>query len=87
MTGITQTMEVKKRYPYTEEQVDFTGVPMDSPIRELAKKLTVDSHSYSQMPEGSIMDYEQICHHDSAYLCEHRLQYIVNFLNEKMTKK
>lgn len=74
-------------YPYTGEQVDLSEVPLDSPIRELVKKLTVDSHSYSTMPEGSIMGYEQLCNHDSAYLCECRLQYIVDFLNEKMTKK
>lgn len=85
MTGSTET-ESSYKEKHTDQLIDLSNVLKNSPIRELVKKLSVNRSSYDKMPKGSIMEYENICNHDSAYLCECRLQYIVDFLNKKMTK-
>lgn len=49
---------------------------------ELIRKLNI-SRSYDvQCPKDSIMSYGQLCHHDSGYLCECRLQYIIEQLKK-----
>jgi len=47
---------------------------------ELENKLhTSGSYSVRYHPD-SIMDYEKICNHDDGYLCEHRRQWIIDFI-------
>jgi hypothetical protein len=82
MTGSTE-QEITGKVMVTDQLIDLTAVSMDSPIRELVKKLSVNRSSYGVEPKESIMGYEKLCTHDSAYLCECRLQYIVDFLINK----
>lgn len=48
----------------------------------LIKKLNCSLYMGSKEPKDSIMHYEQICEHDDGFLCEHRLQVIIDFLKE-----
>jgi hypothetical protein len=52
-------------------------------VIELVKKLNIRRSYSDRHPEGSIMGYEAFCKCDSGVLCEHRLEWIVNFLKEK----
>ena len=47
---------------------------------ELIKKLSISLYSENDHPEGSIMHYKQFCSCDDGYLCEHRLQVIIDWL-------
>ena len=47
------------------------------------KKLNTRTRYDVEDPKDSIMHYEQICKHDSGYLCECRLQYIIDHLKNK----
>jgi hypothetical protein len=57
------------------------------PLKELEKAITVGKYYTKSYPEGSIMAYEEICDHDSGYLCEHRRQWILNYIQEHFTPK
>lgn len=49
-------------------------------LQKLETKLST-SGSYSiPYNEDSIMKYDNICEHDDGYLCEHRRQWIIDFL-------
>lgn len=86
MTGNTETNS-ERIIKHTHEEVNLSGLPLDSPIRELVLNLSC-AHSYMDNSIlESVMEYDRICNHNDGYLCEHRLQFIVDFLNKKMTKK
>jgi len=52
----------------------------ESILAELETKLSV-THIYGvPYHPDSIMDYERICNHDSGYLCDHRKQWIIDFI-------
>jgi hypothetical protein len=83
MSGITST--VKTNYPLTHELISFHGVDEKSMLRVLAKKLSVSSYGNDYDSE-SIMEYNKLCDHDDAYLCECRLQFIIDFVKENKDK-
>lgn len=68
--------------PTTAARVDLTGVREDSPIHELVRKLNCRTNWDHPYPEDSVMVYETLCTHDEGHLCEHRLQFIVDFIRE-----
>ncbi len=47
---------------------------------ELVKKLNTTLFTSNISPLGSIMHYKQFCSCDDGYLCEHRLQVIIDWL-------
>lgn len=49
---------------------------------ELIRKLNTSLSYGVEDPKDSIMHYGQLCHHDSGYLCECRLQYIIEQLKK-----
>jgi hypothetical protein len=79
MTGSTNTNKENIYYPLTHELIDFSGVDKNSMLRVLAKKLSVSSYG-NDYPKESIMEYDRLCDHDDAYLCECRLQFIIDFV-------
>jgi hypothetical protein len=85
MTGSIGTFIDKNRINHTHELIDFSGVDKNSMLRVLAKKLSVSSYG-NDYPKESIMEYDRLCDHDDAYLCECRLQFIIDFVNENKDK-
>lgn len=51
-----------------------------SMLHKLILKLNCRASTNAEYPEGSIMQYGVICDHDDDFLCEHRLQWIVEFI-------
>lgn len=64
----------------TAELINLSQVREGSPIRELVEKLNCRLSYSDEHPKRSVMAYEDICRCDTGFLCEHRLQYIVDFL-------
>ena len=60
-------------------KLNLSGVQVGSFTHELIKRLNVNLHGYGQQPSDSIMIYGNLCNCDSFYMCEHRLQNIVDF--------
>jgi hypothetical protein len=82
MTGATPTNENDPtKHLHSHDKINYeTNVDNVNVIKKLAEKLSVSgSYSVDYISE-SIMAYDKICEHDSAYLCEHRLQFIVDFV-------
>lgn len=56
------------------------GIEKDSPLHKLIRDINI-SRSYDiNMVSDSIMLYGIMCKCDSGFLCEHRLQYIIDFI-------
>lgn len=53
---------------------------------ELIKKLNTSLYTDNKNPKESIMHYGQICHCDDGFLCEHRLQVIVDYLKNSCSQ-
>ena len=49
-------------------------------LSDLEQKLNTSSSYSIPYHEDSIMKYEKICNHDDGYLCEHRRQWIIDFI-------
>lgn len=61
--------------------IDYTNlVGIDKHQMQLIEKLNTSLLMGQKDPEKSIMHYGQICEHDDGFLCEHRLQVIVDWL-------
>jgi len=67
----------------TIDRVNLTDVKEDSPIRELVATLNCKTNYNEDDPSDSIMHYGQLCDHDDGYLCEHRLQFIIDTLKKQ----
>lgn len=52
----------------TKNQLDFI------------ENLNIQLYYSENAPKKSIMCYEQLCNCDDGFLCEHRLQYIIDYL-------
>lgn len=63
---------------YTIDIVNIEGLT-DSQIMLITKLNATKSYSVDN-PKDSIMHYEQLCDHDDGFLCECRLQYIIDWL-------
>ena len=85
MTGFTETFINKNRINHTHELVDLSKVSDDSSLHELVLNLSSSRYGEKSIP-SSIMDYESLCDHDDGYLCEHRLQFIIDFVNKNKDK-
>lgn len=66
----------------TKDLINTHGVT-EPFIFELIEKLTTSTNTNDDNYPASIMNYGQLCHCDDAFLCEHRLQFIIDFLKEK----
>lgn len=64
-------------------ELNLTGIMQCSSLHELINKLNVNRHYNKIEPLGSIMNYGEICSCDTGYLCEHRLQWIIDFIKNK----
>lgn len=67
----------------TAYRLNLSNVNKESFIYELVNKLNVDKIYNSSNAFGSIINYSEICNCDDGFLCEHRLQWIVDFLVEQ----
>lgn len=77
----------KKRI-HSHDMIDFTDLNEKEAaiLKPLAKMLSV-SNSYSvDYIKESIMTCEKVCTHDGGYLCECRLQYIIDYLKNEIRK-
>ena len=52
---------------------------------EYLKKALYSAKSYSEknIPKESIMTYESECSCDDGFLCEHRLEWLINYIESK----
>jgi len=57
---------------------------LDSILLELEEKLNTSGIYGVRYHPDSIMEYEKICNHDDGYLCEHRRQWIIDFLKTNL---
>lgn len=64
----------------TIDKIDLTDVKEGSDLDFLIQRLNTITSYNEQVPPKSIMHYGQLCNHDDGYLCEHRLQFIINQL-------
>lgn len=53
---------------------------MEALTKELNDKLQTADSYFEISPKQSIMTYGVICDHDDGFLCEHRRQWIIDFL-------
>jgi hypothetical protein len=59
----------------------------NSPFVILLEKLNCITSWSQENPKDSIMSFEQHCTCDSGFLCEHRLEYIVEFIQKNFVQK
>lgn len=53
----------------------------------LRHKLAVDFSGRGTEPVDSVMSYEVICSHDEGWLCQHRLDWLINEIKTYFEKK
>lgn len=63
-------------------ELNLSGVIHSSSLHKLINKLNGNRHGYGNQVEGSIMNYGYICNCDTHFLCEHRIQWIVDFIKK-----
>jgi hypothetical protein len=63
----------------TIDLIDKSNISSNPKIIELATMLDV-SNQNEPYHQNSIMNYNVLCHHDDGFLCEHRLQFILNYI-------
>ncbi len=66
----------------TASSLELDNIIHGSKLHELIEKLNCFTQWGQKDPEKSIMHHEQLCQHDSGYLCEHRLQFIIDYIKE-----
>jgi len=64
----------------TIEKVNLEG--LNAKQKRFVKKLSVSTNLNTPDPKGSIMVFGKICNCNDAFLCEHRLQFIIDWLKE-----
>lgn len=69
-------------------KLDFSDIEYDSTLHKLIDNLNVNLGGYGEdtysEDSGNVMMFGVICNHDSYYMCKHRLQWIVDFLKDKV---
>lgn len=68
-------------HEYSTDLVNLDGINKEQ--MELIKKLNTSLKLGLADPQESIMHYGQLCTHDDGFLCQHRLQFIVDWLKNK----
>lgn len=61
-------------------KLNLSGVMRGSSLHELINKLNGNRNGYGIETEGSVMSYGLICDCDTHFLCEHRIQWIADFI-------
>ena len=77
--------ELKKEHfqeDTTARELDLSGIVFNSPLHKLIEKLNSLPYFEREYPKESIMHYEHLCDCDDLALCEHRLQFIVDFIKK-----
>lgn len=77
-------MNTNKKFPEntTANLVNLSKIKASPELIELMEKLNC-SMSYSMKSQkNSIMHHDQFCNHDTGWLCECRLQYIVDYVTK-----
>lgn len=62
----------------------MTKLPFEKELRE---KLAVSGSYLIDYPQESILGYQKVCNHDHGYFCEHRLNWLIKYLEEKWSQK
>ena len=62
----------------TASKLDLSSVEKGSPLHKLVEALNWRRSYGGEDPKRSIMHYGQLCNCDDGYLCEHRLQFVVD---------
>lgn len=73
-------LEKNMRAKFSIDAVNLDGI--NDKQMELIKKLNTSLCMNNRNPRESIMHYEQFCCCDDGFLCEHRLQVIVDWLKK-----
>jgi hypothetical protein len=56
-------------------------------LLELAKILNTSLNYNDTDPDGSIMHYGQMCNCDDGFMCEHRLEKVLDFIDLNFNSK
>jgi len=70
----------------TASKIDVNSIDEGSPLHSLIEKLNCSTSYNVGDPEESIMTAGRMCDCDDAFLCEHRLQFIVDFIKKNYEK-
>jgi len=62
---------------------DKLNITNDHPLYDLAKSLNVPTSYGEGDTKDSIMTYGVICNHNDGFLCEHRLLWILKFIENR----
>jgi hypothetical protein len=62
----------------TIDKIDISKLNEEQ--KDLATKLNCTTNYSEEKPKGSIMHFGQLCEHDTGFLCEHRLEYILGYV-------
>jgi len=68
-------------------KLNLSKVKFNSKLHHLITKLNCRTEFGGVYPVSSIMHYNQICDHDDGYLCEHRLQILIDYIIENFNEK
>lgn len=65
---------------YTLDEIGWNEYSPE--IQRIAKALNVSRNFTAPDPQGSVMNMGEVCDCDSGFLCEHRLIWILNNVDE-----
>ena len=89
MSGATPTERIDPtKHIHSHDMIDYSDLNEKEAaiLKPLATMLSVSgSYSVDYIKE-SIMTSERICDHDDAYLCQCRLQHIIDYLKNELRK-
>lgn len=70
----------------TARRLNLSTIERDSPMHRLVKNLNCATR-YGMNPRNSMMTYGTFCECDDSHLCEHRLGWLVNFIQENFEER
>jgi hypothetical protein len=65
-------------------KLDLSNIKYNSTLHKLIDNLNVNLGGYGEDTGYGIMMFGVVCNHDSYHMCKHRLQWIVDFLKDKI---
>jgi hypothetical protein len=72
---------------FTIDNLNLVGIEKESKLYKLIEKLNLRNNYGEKAPVNSIMHFEQLCEHDNGFLCEHRLQYIIDYIKNNFNER
>jgi hypothetical protein len=70
------------------DNLDISSIDKESKLFELIQKLnSFNTYNSDIKLPNSIMVYGNLCDHDDGFLCECRLQYIIDFIETNFKEK